>query len=77
MSTAFEKLTTETDPKPSYTNPLEDFLKSHPHLELRIEKFRSQAKLWIDNFPNEKRYIGKKNFNDRRTAFEENYPEDF
>lgn len=70
MSTSFEKLILGSVQTQGSTNPFEDFLSSHPYTEHRIEKFRSRAKLWKQNYPNENRYLGKKNFKDRVTVFE-------
>ncbi|MEM1283228.1 MAG: M48 family metallopeptidase [Chlamydiota bacterium] len=76
MSTSFEKLIQGTVQKQGATNPFEDFFTSHPYTELRIEKFRSRAKLWKQNYPNEKRYLGKKNFEDRVTVFESEFSDE-
>lgn len=76
MSTSFEKLILGSVQKQGPTNPFEDFFTSHPYTELRIEKFRSRAKLWQQNYPNEKRYLGKKNFEDRMTVFEAEFSDE-
>ena len=70
MSTSFEKLIQGPIQNQGPTNSIEDFFISHPYTELRIEKFRSRAKLWKQNYPNEKRSLGKKNFEDRMTVAE-------
>ncbi|MDB2613998.1 M48 family metallopeptidase [Chlamydiales bacterium] len=71
ICTSFEKLVLESTKEQGSTNPFEDFFSSHPYTEHRIEKFRSRAKLWEQNYPNEKRRHGKNNFKGRVTVFEE------
>lgn len=73
MSTSLEKLFLGSPKKKQEsTNFFEDFFNTHPYMELRIEKFRSRAKLWKQNYPYEKRYLGERNFKDRITVFESN-----
>lgn len=77
MSSSFEKLLPRTSSNQKMTDPFNDFFSTHPYMELRIEKFRSRAKLWKGKYPVEKGYIGKKNFADRATRFEANYPDEW
>ncbi|NGX43254.1 MAG: Metalloprotease LoiP [Chlamydiae bacterium] len=77
MSTSFEKLIQKPVSKQEPTNPFEDFFTTHPYTELRIEKFRSRANLWKENFPNENRYIGKKNLVNKQPKFEVTYPDEW
>ena len=77
MSTSFEKLLGQHSHHRMPTDPLHDFFSTHPHTELRIEKFRSRAQLWIANFPHEKYYKGKRNLANRTPMFEMSYPEEY
>jgi beta-barrel assembly-enhancing protease len=70
MSTSLEKLILGLIHKQGPTNLFEDFFGTHPYAELRIEKFRSRARLWKQNHPNEKRYLGKRNLLNQMTAAE-------
>jgi beta-barrel assembly-enhancing protease len=71
MSTSFQKLMIEhTENIQGPTNPFNDFFATHPYTELRIEKFRSQAKLWKEHHPSEVRHLGENNFKNRITFFE-------
>ena len=82
MSYTFDKLLQEKialspSIKQRPTTPIDDFFNTHPYIELRREKFRSRAKLWVENYPNEKRYVGKKNLTNRKTSFELKYPDEW
>lgn len=58
MSNALEKLiTVESSNKQTVTNIFKDFFTTHLYTKLRVEKFRSRAKLWKENYPNKKKYF--------------------
>lgn len=76
MTTPLEKLIQGSMQKQGSTDFFEDFFTSHPYTELRIEKFRSRAKLWKKNYPNEKRCLGRKNFKDRITVAEAEFSDE-
>jgi beta-barrel assembly-enhancing protease len=46
-----------------------DYFLSHPPLEIRAVKFTEKAKLWWEDNPNERRYIGVRNLKEREAAF--------
>ena len=75
MSTSFEKFIQRSTKKQKSTSPINDFFNSHPYTEHRFEKFRSRAILWKQNYPNEKRILGKENFENRVTVFETQFSE--
>jgi len=77
MSTAFEKLNSIHSKEAVEINPLNDFVRSHPHGELRMEKFRSRADLWKAHHPTDLGYLGRKNYTARTTRFQLNYPEEW
>jgi beta-barrel assembly-enhancing protease len=62
---------------PDSTDPFSEFFKSHPHTELRSEKFRSRALLWTANFPNQIFYNGKRNWAMKKPFFELAFPDEW
>ncbi len=58
-------------------DPVRDYLRSHPPLELRIAKFRAESDFWWEMHPDEKRYAGKKNLTSRVTMFEKKFQEEW
>ena len=77
MSSAFDKLAKYSSHGQNHTDLVADFFMTHPHTELRLEKFLSRAKLWKANHPEQKWYIGKKNFANQITYFEEIYSDEW
>jgi beta-barrel assembly-enhancing protease len=77
MSDAFNKLSSVHIHDPQSTSLIDDFLATHPHTELRIEKFYSRAQVWIANHPREKWYGGEKNFANRITHTQKDYPDEW
>lgn len=57
-----------------FHNLFSDFFATHPHIELRKEKFNSLAQLWLANNPHPRVYVGKRNFVEK-SAFQ--HPEEF
>ncbi|NGX60937.1 MAG: Metalloprotease LoiP [Chlamydiae bacterium] len=56
---------------------LDDFFATHPHDKHRAEKFHSRAQLWINHHPQEKWYVGKKNYANHISQFEMDYPDEW
>lgn len=48
-------------------NPLRDYFRSHPPLELREARYREEATLWWSRHAGEARYVGKTNLRERRS----------
>ena len=46
-------------------NHFDEFFASHPHTEIRMEKFRSKAKQWASHHIGEPCYVGKQNYSQR------------
>jgi predicted Zn-dependent protease len=51
----------ETGHERSALNPVLEYLQTHPHLELREERYRERAKVWRENHPSDQRYVGRSN----------------
>lgn len=77
MSNVFNKLNSSHIHDLQSTSLIDDFLATHPHIELRIEKFYSRAQAWIANHPSEKWYSGEKNFVNRISHKEKDYPDEW
>lgn len=77
ISNAFKKLDSNHIHDPQSTSLIDDFFATHPHIELRREKFYSHAQSWIANHPSEKWYSGEKNFANRITHAEKDYPDEW
>lgn len=73
MSRAFEKLV--HDHGHHAPGLLDDFFTTHPQPQLRREKFRARAQLWLENYPDAERYNGIENFAQRTSRFEKRYEE--
>ncbi|PKK88125.1 MAG: hypothetical protein CVV64_20175 [Candidatus Wallbacteria bacterium HGW-Wallbacteria-1] len=43
------------------TNILRDYMRSHPPLAMRIDKYREEARAWWNSHSDERRYAGKSN----------------
>jgi predicted Zn-dependent protease len=54
-------------------DPLHDYLISHPPLEMRISRFSEQSKHWWQSHPHERRYLGKRNFEERTPLTEKRF----
>ncbi|OHD07346.1 MAG: hypothetical protein A2Y34_10185 [Spirochaetes bacterium GWC1_27_15] len=65
-----ENLSTKTT-----TNVIIDYFSSHPYLELRIEKFEEEAKLWWQYNKDAKKYTGTKNLETRTTFYQKDFGE--
>ena len=55
-------------PPASDLNPIRDYFMSHPPLELRVARYREEARLWWSLHDGE-RYIGKANLRERRSLY--------
>lgn len=72
VGNAFRRLQTRADSTSSrheerqQADIIEDYFMTHPPLPLRIEKYQEQARLWWQQHPDEKRYIGKSNLMKRQ-----------
>lgn len=66
MSNALEKLIIGSTDQQTATNPFRDFFTTHLYTKLRVEKFRSKAILWNENYPDEKKSFGKKSIKNKR-----------
>ncbi|MFZ0565139.1 MAG: M48 family metallopeptidase [Chlamydiales bacterium] len=77
ISDVFTKLSSSHIHNPQPTSLIDDFFATHPQTELRIEKFYARAQAWIANHPREKWYGGEKNFANRITHTEKDYPDEW
>ncbi|TGK23803.1 M48 family metallopeptidase [Leptospira stimsonii] len=50
-----------------------EYFQSHPHMDLRREKFSEKANLWWENHPEERRYKGTRNLKSRITFEKKDY----
>ncbi len=77
MSKAFKKLQ-KCHAHPSQSpSIIDDFFATHPHTELRFEKFSARAHAWLCNHLDEQWYIGEKNFTNRIPHTEHDYPDEW
>ena len=51
----------------NHANVLRDYFMSHPPLVLRKEKFAQRANAWWKAHPHERRYVGRKNLETRKS----------
>jgi beta-barrel assembly-enhancing protease len=57
---------------------IRDYLLSHPPVEIRIDKFTSQAKTWWRRAQGkERRYVGKRNLAEQNAFPKTQYPEEW
>jgi predicted Zn-dependent protease len=50
-----------------------EYYQSHPHVELRMEKFKKDAENWWKYNKGNEKYIGKRNFEERISYFKYSY----
>lgn len=63
--------------KKSPTNPFADYLKTHPSSEIRSENFINRAQRFKALHPQERGYVGKRNYQERIPRFKSEYSEEF
>ncbi|MDV6235612.1 M48 family metallopeptidase [Leptospira ellisii] len=56
---------------------LSEYFQSHPHMDLRREKFSEKAKLWWEEHPEDRRYRGARNLKNRITFETKDYEEEW
>ncbi|TGK33421.1 peptidase M48 [Leptospira gomenensis] len=56
---------------------LSEYFQSHPHMDLRREKFSEKAKLWWEEHPEDRRYKGARNLKNRITFETKDYEEEW
>ncbi|XDD49953.1 M48 family metallopeptidase [Leptospira sp. WS92.C1] len=54
-----------------------EYFQSHPHMDLRREKFSERAKLWWEEHPQDRKYKGERNLKSRITFETKNYDEEW
>ena len=74
VSSVFAKLSELTSHS---HNLLIDFFSTHPYEVLRRDKFHSQAERWIANHPEIKMYVGKRNFEEKRSRYDLSYSDEY
>ncbi|MBM9500933.1 M48 family metallopeptidase [Leptospira sp. 201903071] len=70
-----EKYSPETGSKKAKL--FSEYFQSHPHMDLRREKFSERANLWWENHPEERRYKGIRNLKSRITFEKKDYEEEW
>lgn len=63
--------------KKSPTNPISDYLKTHPSSEIRSENFINRAQRFKTLHPNKTFYKGERNYREWLSRFEKEYDEEF
>lgn len=58
-------------------NLLTDFFNSHPYEVLRRDKFHSRAESWLTKNPDTKMYIGKRNFEEKKSRYYISYSDEY
>lgn len=58
-------------------HPILEYLQSHPHLELREERYRERARNWSAAHPGEQRYSGYRNLLQLRAMSDESFMEEW
>lgn len=77
MSRSFEKLLSyEANPN-ARTTLIDDFLATHPYLELRAAKFQALAEKWEAANEDTPCYVGQRNFKERKTRCQVEYRRDY
>ncbi len=65
MLYAWEKDSIKMDVN-NHSDIIRDYYMSHPPMQLRISEFSEKSKIWWDEHPSDKRYIGAVNLKNRK-----------
>lgn len=64
-------------PEPRHADPVRDYFMTHPPLALRHDKYLQAARIWWQNHPEVKRYIGAANLQLRQSFYTHPRPEEW
>ena len=77
ISNAFKSMINEYPSDQKTADVIKEYFMSHPHLELRADKFEHKAKEWLDNHEGEKRYLGELNIQNKISFYQKTYEDEW